>query len=187
MMNRREWKQFLFTVGIVGGLAVCLGCSSESSETVALREAFLLEQEPASVLTLTEAIEAMSQEREVAFVGRIPTQERESFVSGKASFLVMEYLPGEPGHDDPEHADNCPFCKRREANALKAAVQFVDKQGEVIAQDARELLGIQAGDVVVIRGQGSMVPGLELLQVNATGLFVKPQADPSTPAKASPQ
>ena len=49
-------------------------------------------------------------------------------------------------HVDKDHAENCPFCKLKTANVQRAAVQFVDEEGETLEVDARELFGAETGE-----------------------------------------
>jgi hypothetical protein len=106
-------------------------------------------------------------------VGRIDTGEHDAFTPGQASFLVKEILPDEHGHADEHHADNCPFCKRKEANAPRAAVQFVDETGQTLAVDARKLFEIEPGDSVVIRGRGEWLADVDLFLVTADGIYMQ--------------
>ena len=110
----------------------------------------------------------------VLFVGRVAADEHETFVPGQASFLVTEILAGEQGHGGKDHADNCPFCKRKAAAAPRAAVQFLDAAGQTLDIDGRKLFGIAPGDTVVIRGTGELQTELDLFLVTADGIYVRP-------------
>jgi len=111
-----------------------------------------------------------STSQSVVVVGRIFAGEMEPWDPGKASFLLAE-LPDE-GHGEGHDADNCPFCKRKAARAPTAIVQLVDDSGQVLAVDARKLLGVQSKDVVVVRG--SVTPGeLNSLVITARDLHVR--------------
>lgn len=92
-------------------------------------------------------------EEAVVVVGRVYAGDLEPWEAGKASFLLAE-LPAE-GHGEGHDADNCPFCKRRAAQAPTAIVQFLDDRGQVIAHDARQLFGLKKNDVVTVRGQAT--------------------------------
>ena len=152
----------------------CLpGCSTEDPLLQSLREKSVLRAEPTAPTTITDAKARLSENPNVEFVGRIAADESAAFTPGKATFVVTEILPGESGHGGKHHADNCPFCKRKAAEAPRAAVQFVDAQGEALAVDARKLFGIGAGDTVVVRGSGQLVKKLELFIVTADGVYLR--------------
>ncbi len=154
----------------------CLpGCSTEDPRLQSLREQFVLRSEPTESTTIADAKAKLAENPHVNFVGRIAADEHQAFTRGRASFLVTEILPDEHGHGGKDHADNCPFCKRKAAEAPRAAVQFVDESGETLAVDARKLFGIEPGDTVVIRGTGELVTELNLLVVTADGIFLPPR------------
>lgn len=157
-------------------LAVVLlitGCSAENPRLVKLRQQLVLAVEPESVTTIDAARAEAIENPRVTFVGRITGNEHEVFVPRQASFVVTEILADEVGHGGKDHAENCPFCKQRAANAPRAAVHFVDSSGELLAVDARELFGIRVGDTVVIRGQGEVPTELDMLQVTADGIYIR--------------
>jgi hypothetical protein len=102
----------------------------------------------------------------------------EPFLENKASFVLQE-IPaddhaGKAGHD----ADNCPFCKKRSANAPMVAVQFVGEDGKVLPLDARKLFGIKKGQDVVVRGSGVFDPKLAIpvIQLTAEAIHVRKPA-----------
>lgn len=162
----------------VAGLA---GCSlTEPTGALAQGKKYLLPQEPAGAQPVSEVKKAAEQSTEagsapvgVVLVGRIGAGAGEPFETGKALFVVSEYDPDAhadgPGHD----ADDCPFCKRKAAQAPKAIVQIVDDQGRVVATDARQLLGLKKGQVVVVRGRAAFDRDADSLVVTADGLHVR--------------
>jgi hypothetical protein len=114
----------------------------------------------------------------IVIAGRIGGKGTEPFLDGKASFSLLE-IPADdhaskPGHD----ADNCPFCKKRQANATMAAVQFLGADGKPIPVDARKLFGVEKDQDVVIRGTGvfNSKLGVPIIQVTADGIFVREKA-----------
>lgn len=93
---------------------------------------------------------AQSAGSEIVVIGRVYSGDLDPFETGRASFLLTE-LP-EQGHGDDHDPDNCPFCKRRAARLPSAIVQILDESGQPLAIDARQLLGLKAKDVIVVRG-----------------------------------
>ena len=110
-------------------------------------------------------------------VGRIGAKGMDPFLQGKASFSLLE-IPADDHAEKPGHnADDCPFCKKRQANATMAAVQFVGADGKVIPADARKLFGVEKGQDVVVRGTGVFDSklGIPVIQVTADGIYVRPR------------
>ena len=141
------------------------------------RAAFLMAEAPAASLTIGDAqklLEKAPKNRAaVTVVGRIAAREGEDpFLDGKASFVLMDLPDDDHSSKKGHNADDCPFCKRRQAKAAMAAVQFVDADGAVVAIDSRKLFGLSPGAKVVIRGQGYFNPKLPfpIVQLNAESL-----------------
>lgn len=72
-----------------------------------------------------------------------------------------------------DHAADCPFCAReaaKKANSV-AVVTFMDenKTDQPLAISAQQAFGLQAGDLVVVRGQWNLVG--DLLVIEADGIF----------------
>lgn len=171
-MMPRPLRSIAFAAGLVGLAISGCGQPSQDPQVLAIRDQYVVADEPAGALTLTqlaqrleapaaqadpeaeagETTEAAAATPESAVVvGRIFAGDLEPWEPGKASFLLAE-LPAE-GHGDNHDADNCPFCKRRAAQAPTAIVQFLDERGQVIGHDARQLFDVQKNDVVTVRGQ----------------------------------
>lgn len=184
-------RSLLATAGFALIVAVAFaGCETNpvDPESLALREKFLISEEPASPVTLTElaaglgirpggdtesageATDTSDGIDQVSVVGRIFAGELEPWDPGKAAFLIAE-LPDE-GHGEGHDADNCPFCKRKAARAPTAMVQFLDDAGAVIPIDARKLLGVENKDVVVIVGE-AIVGDLNSVVIHAKGLHIR--------------
>ncbi len=172
-MHRRTVLVGVFLV------SACCATAASFAETAAADAAteLVLAEEPAGALPLAQARGKLGLEpKPVVIAGRIGGKgTTDPFLEGKASFSLME-IPADdhaskPGHD----ADNCPFCKKRQANATMAAVQFLGADGKPIPVDARKLFGVEKGQDVVIRGTGVFNPklGVPIIQVNADGIFVR--------------
>ena len=148
------------------------GCESATESALEKQRAALtLSQEPSGALTPTEAMEAIDESAALTLAGSIHAGEIDPFQAGQASFMMTQ-LPDEGhGADDPDHADNCPFCKRRLEKAPKAIVQFKDENGEVLKWDAKQLFGVDKGDSVVVVGNVQYQEATNTLTVDATGIF----------------
>tara|TARA_R110002049_G_scaffold2750_2_gene21617 strand:- start:467465 stop:467974 length:510 start_codon:yes stop_codon:yes gene_type:complete len=154
------------TMGIVG-------CeqASETGKNATADSSFVLSTEPSGAKTPTEAMESNTEMGPIVLVGRVDAGDHEPFEAGQASFMLSELPDQDHAAGDPEHADNCPFCKRKLEKAPKVVVKILDSDGNVLATDARELLGIEKGDVVVVRGTGKYSDTVNLVEINANGVF----------------
>ncbi len=134
-----------------------------------MRKQFLVAQEPTLPVTIEAAIEQIANQPEVTLVGRINAGASEPFDRALATMVLSE-VP-EPGHNhDP---GDCPFCKRRAENAKSCIVRFLDREGNVIQHSAQQLLGVSKDQDVVVQGRGVFLPEVDVLQVDATSVFVR--------------
>ena len=140
---------------------------------VSLREKLVLASEPADPLTPTEVKESFIEPTEFALAGRVDAGEMEPFEDGKATFVLSQLPDKAHAGGDPNHADNCPFCKRKLRLAPKVMVQFLDAEGNIIAVDARDLFEIEKGAAVVVQGRGQYVEAINSVQMDAAGIFVR--------------
>jgi hypothetical protein len=160
-------------------LPLCV-CAALEIDPATVRGQVVLPAEPAGAITPTAAKERLTKDPQpIVIAGRIGARGgMEPFLENKASFVLVE-IPADdhakkPGHDN----DNCPFCKKRQANSPMTAVQFLGADGKVIPVDARKLFGIKKGTDVVVRGQGVFDAKLAIpvIQLTADGVFVRPPA-----------
>jgi hypothetical protein len=162
-------------IAVVCGSAPCLALDIDQA---AARAQLVLPQEPAGALSLTAAKQQLTNEpKPIVVAGRIGAKGIEPFLENKASFVLVE-IPADdhakkPGHD----ADNCPFCKKKQAGAPMAAVQFLGADGKVIPVDSRKLFGLVKGNDVVVRGTAIFDPKLaiQVIQFTADGIYVRPK------------
>ena len=116
---------------------------------------------------------------EIVLIGRIEGGETGAWNEGSAAFFLSDAAATieldeedhahEPGHDH----ENCPFCNREKSLAeSRAIVQFLGDDGKVLPIDARELLSVEEGQLVIVQGQGK-VDDLGTLIVAASGIYVR--------------
>ena len=171
-----------FVVAVAAVVAVVAATATAVAlqvDAAAVRGRLVLDAEPAGAVTPTEAKAKLAQDPQpIVLAGRVGARGMEPFLENKASFVLVE-IPADDhakkaGHDD----ENCPFCKRRQANSPMTAVQFVGADGKVLPIDARKLFGIQKGTDVVVRGQGVFDAKLAIpvIQLTADGLYVRKPA-----------
>jgi hypothetical protein len=174
-MMAKPWLVLLVAATLV--VAATAAVDAEV-DTAAVRASLVLADEPAGGVSLAEARKQLGlNPKPIVVVGRIGGKGMEPFLEGKASFSLLE-IPPDDHADKPGHnAADCPFCKKRQANATMAAVQFLAADGKPVPVDARELLGVAKGQDVVIRGSGVFDAslGIPVIQLTADGIFLRPQ------------
>ena len=130
----------------------------------------MLADEPAGATSILAAKKTLPADGEVTLIGTIGAGDDDPFEKNQAAFFLSEL----PDHDHAGHdAANCPFCKHRAAETPRVVVQFVDDAGQVLPIDSRQLLGVEKGQVVVVRGQGQLNDALDLLVVTASGIHIR--------------
>ncbi len=157
-------------------LVIISGCGGQQDgELLAHRQRFLLGSRPEQAVSPAEARDALPDSQQVVLLGRVQFPEAAGDSAQRAMFVLTELSDHDEqaGHD----AANCPFCKRRAAKAVKAAVQFVDERGEALPFSVERLFGLSEGDVVVVRGRGEWSEPLNLLSVTADGMFVQRETE----------
>jgi hypothetical protein len=173
MLKERMLTGLMVAIAMAGGLP-----AAAEVNVAAMREALLLPEEPAGAIPLAEARKQLSiAPRPIVVIGRIEAKGMDPFLEGKASFSLLE-IPADDHADKPGHKpDDCPFCKKRRANATMAAVQFLGADDKPIPVDARTLFGVDKGRDVVVRGTGVFDAklGIPVIQLTADGLFVRPK------------
>ena len=175
---RSRWSRSFALVVLACGLVGCEAGvdtvetipGSDSQATSA--DAMVLSEMPeGDVVSPTDVMELEGQPSTAVLAGRITAGEMDPFQPDELTFMLSQ-LPDEGhGADDPDHADNCPFCKRKLENAPKAIVQFRGTDGEVLKGDARKRLGLQKGDVVYVTGTSTYNADVNTVMVDATGIY----------------
>lgn len=151
------------------------------------RELQAEEEGPVEVAATLDTAEEVAPEDDgrVVLIGRIggmpnPFEKglEKSFPwnDGKAAFFLVDAATADEFTDhlaeqDEDHAANCPFCAAHAANSLSAVatVIFPDETGEAAPVDARDLFGLEEGELVVVRGEPTLLG--DLMVVKADGLF----------------
>lgn len=176
-MSDRIWRPWMAGAALVAafaGPAVAL-----EIDPAAVRGQFVLPAEPAGALSPTAAKGQLTKAPQpVVIAGRVGARGVDPFLDKRASFMLVE-IPADDHAKDPGHDnDNCPFCKKRQANAPMVAVRFVGADGKEIPLDSRGLFGIQKGSDVVVRGTGVFDPklGIQVIQLTADGIYVRQPA-----------
>jgi hypothetical protein len=166
-----------FVFGVAAALALGGLSARAEIDVAAMRSKLVLAEEPAGALTLAAAKQKLTTTpQQVVVAGRIGGKGMEAFIKDKASFSMLE-VPADDHAKKPGHKpDDCPFCKKRQANSPIAAVQFVGPDGKELPIDARTLFGVKEGQDVVVRGTAIFDPklGIPVIQLTADGIHVRP-------------
>jgi hypothetical protein len=113
----------------------------------------------------------------VVLLARVGGGDGPTWDPDRAAFTVTDLsleTEDAQSHEAPQHdEDSCPFCraKKQKRLAATAIVELVD-EGGVPPMDARQLLGLAEGQIVVLRG-AARIDGLGGLALQARGVYVR--------------
>jgi hypothetical protein len=170
-MIRRE----LLAIGM--SVVLFASCSDQAAtprpELVQMGRQFLLAEEPEGATGIIDYRESKAEPAEVTLLGRIGGG-KPVWATDSAMFLLSDptqTIAAESHHEC--HDDNCPFCKGKEKpDDSKAIVMLTDAEGRVPAMDARKMLPLAEGQIVVVSGWAE-INSLGQLVVHARGLYVR--------------
>ncbi len=176
-----NWSRFQFTCCGLLLVVASVGCGDSPSgldQSLALeRAAYLLETEPTGVVGVLEVRDQIDEQAEIAVIGRVGGV-AQPWHNGKAAFIIsdpsVEAVVDDHAHTGP-CGDGCAFCARSKAETatLKLAlVEVVDEQGQVVPHDARQLFGLESGQLVVVQGR-ARIDSLGHLILTAAGIYVR--------------
>lgn len=113
---------------------------------------YVVATEPAGARGVGEVRESSKDKDEVTVVGRIGGS-AEPFVDGLAAFTIVDPKVEHCSTDEgcPTPWDYC--CTQNEVKDNIATVRMVDDQGNVVAKDAKSLLGVKELSTVVVHGR----------------------------------
>jgi len=177
-------KSLSLSVTITAMISIgCLsiGCNSSSDSAAKLPVAsgdFLLPSRPEAPASLADTAAKLAEQsgdgEQMVLIGKIDAGDFSAFQDGQATFLLSELPADGHGADDPDHEDNCPFCKRRAEKSPKAIVNLVGDDGATLTTDARELLGVGQGDRVIVVGKGTFDAAVNTITLQCDGVYAGP-------------
>lgn len=159
----------LTVAGILSGCA-----PGEDPQVTAWREQILVPDEPTGAVTIADARQHVDEQPEIVLIGRVGVEDvPQWWDKGRATLLMSEGYPGSDYNPGPDHdPQTCPFCRWKwKFEESMAAIAFVDSDDNVIPVDVRTLLKVSEGDVIVVRGTGSLDES-GILNVAATGVYL---------------
>ncbi len=177
----------------VMGLAIMtwMGCGQAPAPSVSVSPVaskagarYLLAAEPQAAKSILQVREESKQGDDVVLVGRIGGDVN-PWVEGRAAFSLVD-LSAKACSDIP--GDNCPTpwdycCETDKLVKGKTLIKLVGDDGQPVATDARELLGVKELDTLVVQGKAQRDDSGNLT-ILASKIFVRP-AGTSTAAAAA--
>ncbi len=145
--------------------AAVVGCGQSASPDVSARNLtpvsvdgskYVLADEPEGAIGVIAARETANDGEPIVVVGRIGGSTN-PWIEGRAAFMLLDasmvlVANGTESTEGEVCLDDCCASERAESTTL---VKVVDAEGKVLAADARQLLGIAADDMVVVRGKAN--------------------------------
>ncbi|MFI4874523.1 MAG: hypothetical protein ACIALR_04270 [Blastopirellula sp. JB062] len=175
-MNANVWG---CSLGLISLLT--LGCAAEPSAQTANTATgpsaagaeYVLSSEPAGAIGVAEARESAEDAKDVVVVGRIGGSAN-PWIEELAAFSLVDTTlkacSDIPGDACEKPWDYC--CATDQLPTSTALVKVIDAQGEVVKQDARQLLGVKELSTVVVQGKANRDEDGNLT-ILASNIFVK--------------
>jgi len=146
--------------------------SGDSKGPSAAGAKYLLASEPAAARSIKELRKDAKDGDDVVIVGHIGG-DKNPWVEGRASFWIVDSsikpCPPEEGCKTPW---DCCCEPREELLKVMATIKVVDGQGQTVAVDARQLLGVKESQTIVAHGKAKRDDKGNLV-VLADSLFVR--------------
>ncbi len=164
-------------VCLLAVLTLASGCAeSVSPEVAGVRSQLMLESQPEGVVPIEKARQLLAEDdapQEIVLTVRVGNKDFPQWYFDEGAIMVVsEAFPGSDYNVGPDHdSSTCPFCRWKWKNEDSLAmVEFVDDDGNVRPERCDELLGVEAGDVLTIRGMASL-DEVGHLNLRPTGIF----------------
>jgi hypothetical protein len=130
---------------------------------------FQLIEEPDGAIGVAELREQARQGDSVVVVGCIGGGVS-PWIKGRAAFVLVDVVASMEC-DDACTDENC-NCRAVELADSIVMVKFLDEQGQVIATDAKQLLGVEALETVVVKGKATRDKAGNVALI-AEGLYIR--------------
>ena len=177
MLMKTDWFRSVMALAIV----MMVGCEqapapSATVSTVASKAGakYLLAAEPQAARSILQVRDESKQGDEVVLVGRIGGDVN-PWVEGRAAFSLVD-LSAKACSDIA--GDSCPTpwdycCETDKLVKGKTLIKLVGDDGQPVATDARELLGVKELDTLVVQGKAQRDDSGNLT-ILASKIFVRP-------------
>lgn len=154
---------FAFTI-LFASLTMIAGCGSASSEASVAASTpvsfdgsmYVLAEEPDGAVGVIAARESAKDGEPIVVVGRIGGAAN-PWIEGRAAFTLLDASKSVVAEGtDSGGGEICTGdCCAIERAACTMLVKVVDEAGRVLPVDSRQLFGVAANDMVVVRGNAS--------------------------------
>jgi hypothetical protein len=156
----------------VSGCGQSLEATSSSVPSTIDKSKFILAEEPDDAVGVMIAREDAKDKEEIVLLGRIGGREN-PWIKGRSAFMVIDasmnvVASGEESGSKQVCLDDCCATLRKGSTML---VKIVDAQGRTLPIDARQLLDVDANDIVVVKGK--VQRDKDSCSVAATGVYVR--------------
>lgn len=142
-----------------------MGCGSASDSTMEPTtitpisvdgSKYVLAEEPDGAMGVIETRKTAANGDPVIVVGRIGGA-KDPWIEGRAAFMLLDasmvvVAEGTESNEGEICMDECCAIERAGSTTL---VKIIDDDGKILGVDARQLLGVQADDMVVVSGKAS--------------------------------
>lgn len=152
----------ILTLLVVVSLPFATGCGKgiDSSATAAYAtnvnidgSKYLLSEEPDGAVGVIAARESAEDGKPLVMVGRIGGTAN-PWIEGRAAFTLLDASMTVVAEGEMSEGAICTeACCDEERLACTALVKVIDPDGQLIAMDSRQLLGVKADDMVVVEGK----------------------------------
>lgn len=174
-MIRILWQLGCTTIALV----VAIGCEGTSNSATSVdlaeqQEKYLMADEPDGAQSILAVREQLQEGENYVLFGRVGGVP-DPWSPGKAAFVMADPVAQmELESDGHTCNDGCAFCKKKEGHPSRhlATVRVIDEAGKVVSIDARQLLDLDADDMVVVRGRVE-TDKLGNLIVHADGVHIR--------------
>ena len=175
--------RYVLLVSVAVTTATLAGCGTaaptvdKSKPAAAPDSRFVLTEEPTDAKPVIEVRQDAKDGDEVTVTGRIGG-DVDPWVAGRATFVIVD--PSLTPCSERE-GDSCktPWdycCDLDRLATAKATIKVVDDQGQPVATDARELLGVKELQTVTVHGKAKRDEAGNLT-VLASKVYVKPMTN----------
>jgi len=147
----------LSTAGVGCGRNSSAGVDPQAVTTVSIDASkYMLAEEPDGAVGVIAARDSAQDGEAIVVVGRIGGAAN-PWIEGRAAFMLLDasMLIVADGTDSADGEICMDDCCAVERSASTTLVKIVDERGQVLTVDTRQLLGVAANDMVVIRGRVS--------------------------------
>lgn len=178
---KRTITMSVIAVSLCGMFAALVFFKPVNATTAAAGEQYKLDKRPQKTADVRAAREKAKDDQAIAVVGRIGGS-KQPWIEGLAAFSLVDRSLTPCNEIE---GDTCPtpwdYCCAAELPQATVLVKFVDDSGRIVREDARQLLGVEALQHVVVTGK-ALRDEAGNVSIAASGIYiVEPQQRDESP------